>query len=963
MLGNLAAHDGSAWREIAAPKPRALLAALLIRSGDVVSVDQLLFELWGDRPPRSAPTQVQGYVLRIRRLLGEPGARSLLTAAPGYRMVVGADDLDSVVFARTARRGQAALRAGDVEHAAELLGDALAMWCGPVLADLPASPLVSGIRRRLHELWHGAWEARVDADLALGRHTELVDEVARHVDAYPLRETPWRQLMLALDGAGRRDEALAAYDTVRRILVDHSGIEPGVALHTLYDDLRRPKPRQVPATPKLVGRAAELAVLDSLAGAVSEPVVATVAGPAGIGKTALVRHWARTAADRFPDGQLHVDLHGHASGPPATPGTVLAGFLRALDVPADEVPDDEDARGALYRSRLAGKRVLIVLDNAADAGQVRPLLPGPSACVVLVTSRDDLRGLTATHGARLLRLPALEPAAAVALLGRPGDDLDELATLCGRHPLAASALDVAASTPAEVLPAAARRVLALLGLVPGPTVTPHAVAALADLPVPAASAVLDRLVSAGMVARAGPGRFACLDLLRRATELAPPDAAPRRRLADHYLATALHAAGYVSPTMARVPGPPVDAVPLPLPDRAAAFAWLDAERANLVASVGLAPGGWRLVDALRGYLSTRLPRTEWARAVSAGLAAAVAEGTAQGQAAMHVSLGHLAWCDGRFRDARRHFRTARRWCRIAGWPEGESTALNGDARAAIGLGRPAEALPVLAAALAIDRAVAFRAGEARELHNTGLALQSLGRLDEALSHQQRALALYEELGDLRGQCMVGDSLGWVRGLTGGAGSYADHASALALGVDIGWDHAQALRTLAALHRDTAHSSVVRRHADRACALADTGGEHSVRVESHTVLGNALAGLGRLTAAERHYREALTAASASGYAGGRIDALLGLADLHLRQGAPATATERAREAVTVARTHALRVREGHALTVLAASATALGDRDDAVSFAAMALDTHRRTGHHAGAAQAELLLTELRRHAG
>jgi DNA-binding SARP family transcriptional activator len=774
ILGNLAAHDGGHWHEIPGTKPRALLAALLIRCGDVLTVDQLLFEMWGDRPPRSAPTQIQGYVLRIRRMLGEAGARSLVTASPGYRLIVGDDELDSLVFTRTAKLGQAALRAGDAEHAAELLGDALAMWRGPVLADLPPSPLVSGIRRRLDELRHSAWEARVDADLALGRHAELVDEVARHVDAHPLRETPWRQLMLALDGAGRRDEALAAYESVRAILDDHSGIEPGAALRGLYDDLRRPRPHQVPTVLKLVGRAEELAVLDTLANTVSEPVVATVAGPAGIGKTALVRHWARTAIDRFPDGQLYVDLHGYTSGPPSQPSTVLAGFLRALDVPADEVPADEDARAALYRSRLAGRRVLVVLDNARDADQVRPLLPGPSSCVVLVTSRDDLRGLTATHGARLLRLPVLAPAAAVALLGRPGDDLDELATLCGHLPLA---LRIAAGrltrTPAAALvttlragtlsdlarqrsgfdtsfaalPETASRTFRLLGLVPGPTFTPHAVAALADLPARAASAVLDRLASANMVEPAGPGRFAFLDLLRRyATELAPLDPEPRRRLADHYLATAMHAAGLVGPTMALAPGPPVNAAPLPLPDHDAALTWLDTERANLVASVGLAPGGWRLVDALRGYLSMRQPRAEWAHAVSAGHASAVAEGTPAGQAAMHVSLGHLAWCDGRYRESRRHYRTARRWSRLAGWRDGESTALLGMADLHLRQGEAASASLWAREAVTVAREHDLRVREGQALTVLAAAATALGHRDEAVLHASLALATHRRAG-------------------------------------------------------------------------------------------------------------------------------------------------------------------------------------------------------------------------
>jgi len=1002
ILGGVAVHDGDGWREINAAKPRSLLAALLIRTGDVLPVDQLLFELWGDRPPRSAPTQIHGYVLRIRRALGETGAQSLVTVAPGYRLVVGDDDLDALVFVRRAEQGRSALRAGDAERAAELLDEALAMWQGPALADVTPTPLVTGTARRMTELRLTTREYRVDADLARGRHAEVIDELRRHVDEHPLRETSWRQLMVALDRAGRRADALAAYERLRTILVDHSGIEPSAELRRLHDDLRRPAPRQVPPVAKLVGREDELARLDGLAERAEggEVVVATVAGPAGIGKTALARHWARRAADRFPDGHLYVDLHGYATGPAVPPHTVLTRFLHALGVPDDELPADEDTLGALYRSRLSGKRVLVVLDNARDANQVRPLLPGPSACLVLVTSRDDLRGLTATHGAHLLRLPVLAPAAAVALLGRAGGtgDLAELAALCGHLPLALhiAAGKLAARTPVAslvsalrdgnhltelahrrtavraafdvsyaALPEAARRTFRLIGVVPGPDFAAPTVAALTDVPAAAAAAVLDRLAGAHMVEQTGPGRFTCHDLLRRyARDLAGVGSgAERRRLADHYLASALRAAQFVSPHMARVPGPPVPVKPVALPDHRAALAWLDAERANLVASVGIAPGGWRLVDALRGYFSTRFPREDWAAAAKAGLAVADAEESDPGRAAMHLSLGHLAWCDGRLADSLAQYRAARSLSRRAGWREGESTALNGVGRAELGLGRPQEALRTLADALAIDRTISFRAGEARELYNIGLAHQSLGRLADAVDHQQRALTLYEELGDRRGRCVVADNLGLVRRLTGSADAAdaaAEHTDALTLGADIGWPHAQAeaLRALAAAHLDADRFAEARGYADRAVALARAGGEHHVRVGALTVLGAALAALGQFAGAGRCYTEALNATSASGLAAGRVDALLGLADLRLRRGRPAEALPWAEQALSAASKHQLRMLEGQALTVLAEATASLGRRAEAARHAEQALATHRDTGHRAGADRALRVLNEL-----
>jgi DNA-binding SARP family transcriptional activator/tetratricopeptide (TPR) repeat protein len=986
MLGNVAAHDGDGWHGVAATKPRALLAALLIRSGDVLTVDQLLFELWGDRPPRSAPTQIHGYVLRIRRILGEHRAQSLVTAGPGYRLVVGDGEIDTRVFARHSSEGRAALLAGDAERAAELLGGALAMWRGPALADVPASPLVSGIRRRLSELRHTTWEARVDADLALGRHAGLVEEVERHADAHPLRERPWRQLMLALDGAGRRDEAIAVYERVRGILIDHSGIEPGPGLRGLYDDLRRPRPHLVPEVPRLVGRGAELAALDTLAEGTG-PVVVAVTGPAGMGKTALVRHWAGRVRDRFPDGRLHADLGGYGHGDPAAPATVLAVFLRALGVAADAIPDDEDSMAALYRSRLAGRRVLVVLDNARDAEQVRPLLPGPSHCVVTVTSRDDLRGLAATHGAQLLRLPVLEPAAAVALLGGTHADIEELAALCGHLPLALriAAHQLAARTPVSALvaalrsgdlagfahrtarvraafdasfrslPEAARQVFRLLGLTPGRGITAHAVAALADVPVRAAAAVLDRLAAAHMVEPTARGRYTCHDLLHRyAVELAPDDAGAGRRLADHYLATALHAATFVSPSLALVPGPPVAAAPVPFTDHAAAVAWLDAERANL-----LVVGGWRLVDALRGYLSMRSGRADWAVAASAGLASALADGSAAGRAAMTLSLGQLSWCEGRYADAHTHYSEAAAQARHARWGAGESTALSGLGRAEVALGRAEEGRRVLTEALAIDRAIGFRAGEARELHNIGLAMQHQGRLSEAVVHQELALALYVDLGDSRGQCVVADALAWVRQLAGQPADLSEHTAALALGVGVGWDSAQAgvLRTIAARHRDAGRFTTARDYAERALALAREGGEHQVRVDTLTVLGDALSGLDLYAEARRAYTEALNAASSSGFVTGRVDALLGLAHLHVRSGEPATAQVWARNAVATARRHDLLLREAWSLTVLATATAARGRHADAVRYARESLAACERAGHHAGAVHATSIVDE------
>jgi tetratricopeptide (TPR) repeat protein len=499
-------------------------------------------------------------------------------------------------------------------------------------------------------------------------------------------------------------------------------------------------------------------------------------------------------------------------------------------------------------------------------------------------------------------------------------------------------------------------VFRLLGLTPGREFTAPAVAALADLPVPSAAAVLDRLAAAHMVEHAGAGRFTCHDLLRRySLELAPDDPAAKRRLADHYLATVRHASVLVSPGMALAPCAPVAAPVVPFADHAAALLWLDAERANLIAV-----GGWRVVDALRAYLAMRSPRTDWAAAARAGLTAAVAEGSIIGEAAMEISLGRLAWSEGRYDDAKTRYSRARTLAHQAGWHEGESTGLNGVGRAEIGMGRPDAGRRVLTEALAIDRAIGFRAGEARELHDIGLAMQNQGLLAESIEHQERALALCVEVGDLRAQCLVADALAWAKQLSGQSSTLAEQTSALALAAGIGWEAAQSgvLRKIAAHHRDAGRFTTARDYAERALALVRAGGEHQLRVDALTVLGDANAGLGHRGAARRCYTEALGAAGPSGYLTGRVDALLGLAELHVSGGEPATAEVWARNAVAAARAAGLLLWEGRALTVLASATAARGRRDDAARLAREALAVCERAGHHAGAAQALSIVDSL-----
>jgi DNA-binding SARP family transcriptional activator len=431
MLGTLEVSDGAGFTGIGSAKRRAVLAVLLIRAGEVVRVEQLIDELWGAEPPGSAATQVHGHVSRLRRALGDEDGTVLVTDEHGYRLEVADRQLDVGEFDELVRRGLAVLRRGESAAAADLLRAALALWRGNPLSDVVPTELVTTATERLLERWLDAWESTVDAELMCGRHASIVAELTQQVELYPLRERMWRQLMLALHRTGRQAEALATFQRARRTWMTELGEEPSAELRRLHQELLAPVdrvvPRQLPAAPAFVGRAIELSRLGG--------GTTAIVGGAGVGKTALALHWGALAADRFPDGQLYIDLRGFDRRHALTPAAVLARFLQALGVPA---PDDEDERAAVYRTTLSDRRMLVVLDNARDAEHVRPLLPGPSPAEVLITSRDDLRGLVVTHGVHRLTLDRLAPADAEAVLTHvlgPGD-FGELAELCDFLPLA-----------------------------------------------------------------------------------------------------------------------------------------------------------------------------------------------------------------------------------------------------------------------------------------------------------------------------------------------------------------------------------------------------------------------------------------------------------------------------------------------------------------------------------------------
>ncbi len=582
-------------------------------------------------------------------------------------------------------------------------------------------------------------------------------------------------------------------------------------------------PRQLPPDmAAFVGRTRELSFVDE-AHAAGMVVIAAIDGMGGVGKTALAVHWAHRMADRFPDGQLYINLQGYAPGPPLSSMQVLAMLLRGLGVTADQVPTDLEEASGLYRSLLAGKRVLVMLDNAYSAEQVRPLLPGGRGCMVMVTSRDRLTGLAATHGAHRLTLGVLDPDEAAVLLthtfgqervAAEPEAVTALAQVCGYLPLALriaaanltgrpeksiaeylaelqnedrldgltvahdpqAAIRVAFDHSYNRLAPERQRLYRLLGLIPGPDVCVTGAAALADIEVGDARRALSELVDAHLVQPQGRDRYSMHDLLRvYARQRAQLDdghvecEAALERLLDWYVGGVDTAAGLLYPQAMRLPLSPAAGTTFPtaFTDLSEAAAWLEAELANLVAATQYAadhgphPAAWRLADALREYFWQRRPMVEWQLVAQAGLEAATVANDARAQVLGRLSLGQAERAAGRPQSARRHLTEALTLARQVGWAEGQAAALGCQGIVALLSGDLRQAAEELARAVLLYRDSGWLGGQADSLLDLGLAERELGQLREAAAHLYQALRLYQQLGSHIGETIVLGALGEI----------------------------------------------------------------------------------------------------------------------------------------------------------------------------------------------------------
>jgi DNA-binding SARP family transcriptional activator len=850
LLGPVDVTADGAVRAVPGLRRKALLAVLGLQAGDIVSIDRLVDVVWGEQAPATAVNTLQSHVSYLRRVLGFRSA--IVAQPPGYRLDLPNDATDVEVAERLLR--QARQSGGRAEEVAAHLRAALALWRGRPLLDVAGQSWLDEQAVRLDQLHSQVTQALIDARLALGEHADLVPQLERLAQERPFDEQGHAQLMLALYRAGRQADALAVYQRLRRTLGDELGMDPSPALRDLNAAILRQEasldlpappvtlraeagpgtvPAQLPpAISAFAGRGVQLARLDAVlsAGDGMEPpsrpavLIAAVSGTPGVGKTALAVHWAHRIAHRYPDGQLYVNLRGFdAAGSVLDPAEALRGFLYAFEVPAERIPDGLDAQVGLYRSLLAGKRVLVVLDNARDAEQVRPLLPGSPGCLVVVTSRNQLTPLVATEGAVPLSLDVLPAAEARDLLTRrlgwrrvanEPAAVDEIIARCTRLPLALAIVAARAATrpgltlallaaelrgtarlldaldggdPATnvrvafswsyhgVSPPAAR-VFRLLGLHPGPDASAAAAASLAGLPLAQARTHLAELARVHLLTEHRPGAYSLHDLLRvYAAELAgevDSDAARRAavvRLLDHYLHSAHAADRQLFPHRDDIALPPAaPGVAAERPDGTdAALAWFAASYPALVAAIrqaaaaGLHGHTWRLAWCLATFLSWQGHWPELAEAHRHALTAAqhLADPAAEGYALRCLGIAYSEF--GRLDDAIAYTLRALDLARRMGDPAREAQGHLNLARFTEHQGRFDEALGHSRQALDLYRVADDRPGVARALNNVGWGHALLGEYPQALSHCEQALVLQRELGDREGEATTWDSFGYV----------------------------------------------------------------------------------------------------------------------------------------------------------------------------------------------------------
>ncbi len=840
------------------PQTLRLLALLAVNANKSVSRTAIIDVVWDGEIPevRNEANQIQVHIKAIRDALACGGVPRNAVEALGsgrYRLHSPPLVTDFGVFNSKAAEAEGLLTAGSLTHASQVLTEALAAWSGPALDGL-SGRFAEAESARLEEQKLNALQRRIDIDLWRGRYREQVAELAKLVRSRPGDDSLRVRLMLALHGAGRSSEAIDAFHDGRRILVEDLGIQPGTALRSAQrailggqpvNDIlgmliplaykrsarkaaRPPRPaRCLPAAvADFTGRVRELGELDQIL-ARSQPasvmVISALSGTGGVGKTALAVRWAHQVSDRFPDGQLYLDLRGYGPDPAMEPLEALGLLIQQLRAP-EPLPPEAEARAQIYRSLLAGKQALVVLDNAATAEQVRSLLPGSSRCMALVTSRRDLSGLVAKDGARRLDMGLLPLEESVALLRRIIGNVrvnaelgaaTEVAQLCCRLPLALRiAAERALARPAlrleelasqlaaeqdrlEVLatpdgdPATATRIVfswsyrrltadaqrgfRLLGLASGTDIGIPAAAALCDITGGQMRRVLDELASEHLLEEHRPGRYRCHDLLRRyAAECAQADETDQQRsdavcrLLTWYVAGADTADRVILPRTLHIPretAGPACAPALRFSGHSQALTWCETEWGNLTAAIRQASTGgyhaiaWKLPAALWGFFYLRKPWAAWIGSYEIGLASARQIHDAFGEAWMLYGLGTAHWSLRQLPAAIGYYERSLAVWRIISHKWGEAMTLNNMAAAHCGLGQFQTALDIFSQALNIRRQLGDERGQAQSMINIGSCYSDVGDYPRALAQLREALQFSHQIGYPYGIAVTTHNLG------------------------------------------------------------------------------------------------------------------------------------------------------------------------------------------------------------
>ncbi|OKJ89943.1 AfsR/SARP family transcriptional regulator [Amycolatopsis sp. CB00013] len=988
VLGAVEAWAGGVPVDLGSPKQRLVLAVLLLEAGKPVPRDRIIDLLWPEEPPASARNTVQALVSRLRAVFRGAGGPEIVSEGTRYLLKVDARQVDLHRF--TELTAQA--RDADDETAVELLDEALGLWRGDALSDVVSGEVAQRLRGGVHEARWTALEDRAEAQLRLGRGRQVLAELTELVAAHPLRQRFVGQLMLALHREGRTDDALEAFRALRDRLGSELGLDPSPELRRLEtailgaDPALEPATRPEPVRPAqlphdvrgFAGRATELERLDEATRHAGEGTdIWVISGTAGVGKTALAIRWAHHVRDAFPDGQLYLDLRGFdPDHEPLTPAVALTQLLQALGTAPKAIPPDIDTRAALLRSLLADRRVLLVLDNVRDSGQVLPLLP-PSG-TVLVTSRQRLGDLIARTGARALPLSVLPAEDArhllEAVLGSETVAAEEgaaaeLARLCGHLPLALriAAANLGASGEPEIaelarelasgdplaeltvdgaeesavttafgvsyraLPEEHRELFRRLALVPGQTFTAPAAQALTGVPHSKANQQLKALAAAHLVERYTPGRYRFHDLLRSfaagrtlSEDTKAEREAAERRLFESYLTTADAAGRALIPHFLRLPREePADA---PFADTDEALAWLDAEWPNLAAAVehsaehGPAEFSWHLADALRAFFHQRGHHAEWIDTASTALKAARRSEAGQAQAAMHLSIALACVNSGRYDEAREHLTSALRGDLLDGWDAGRAAVLNNLSAVHQRLGDPQEAIRCGLESLRLCEELNMPA-VSMALANLGFPYWQTGQLDEALANFTRALAVSERDGARFSVAVLLVDLGNVhRDLGLPDDAYDFYTRALAANRELGYTYGEAT------------------------ALSGRAVLESRRDPSEQNRTDAL--------------EAVELTRKIGDRGTEAWTLVGLGEVCLRLGQPEEAAEHYRLALSIARTTSFFWCEAAARTGLAETLLKLGKLTEARTHGELALELAARSGYRLVEERAKLILDEL-----